>query len=455
MTIKDVGLGGTNSATYQSLGTLIAEFVPMKFQSQINQDSAIIAGNALDEGKPEGKEYVVPLHGGNRGSVGWVRDKGRLPTPESKIPCNARALPAFLVGNISLGIGAAMAELKGPELITDLDAEMDSVVENLSQFLARGIVDQSIAPQAGTTWDTTAANGVATVNFLDVSLFRPGSAYDFLDVSSSKGYVVRCTAVTPAAVGANSEDVAGSASFINDVPDPATGSATVLTDTTIATGDSFRPRGFSAGFGGANTDAGQRITNFDDIAGSQATAALYGITPGAPSTSTHPNWLGRYRNLNGTYSQEALVKFMSGVKTFSGDYPDIVVMNPLAAAAHSMAVGFHGAIFGVTAGISAARPTPTDKSTDKYGAIANDDGLRVGGARIIQEPNMPAARIAVYKKKFLKLAVWKKISADMEAGDPILLGRTFFDRGAQVSGGYNLVPHKRCTVGVFDNITGL
>lgn len=455
MTIKDLGLGGTNSATYKSLGTLIKEFAPLKFQTQINQASELIGSGQLEEATPDGEEYIVTLDGGNKASVGWVRDKGRLPTGMSSQPVKARALPAFLVGVISLGMGAAMAQLTGPQVVKKLDEEMDATTKNLAQFLARGIHDVGVNPQAGATWTATAADGTVTVPFLDASLFRPGSAYDFIDVSSGFAYVVRCTAVTPAAIGANTEDVAANVAFINDVPNPATGNVVALTDTTVATGDSFRPRGYTAGFGAANTDAGQRCNNFDDIAGSGAVAAFMGITPGAIDDTHFPNWLGRYRNLNAAYSQEALVKFMAGVKTFSGEYPDVAVMSPMVGAAHVMATGFHGGVFGVTAAISASHPMTVDKTADKFGAIAEDSGLRVGGAKIVQDSNMPAARAIVYKKALTRLAVWKKLGPDEEAGDPILLGRTFYDKSAQLSGGYNLVSHKRCSVGCFDNITGL
>lgn len=459
MALKDVGFGGTSTSTYQNLTTLIREFAPRKAEVQIQQQSDLIGSGYLEEttdGVDEYGDYVVPLEEGNRQSVQWIRDKGRLPTPEAVIPTKARFTPAYLVGNVSMGIGAAETKSPGPTQVRKLSRDMDSVMKQLAQFLARGIHDVGVNPQAGTTWSGTGADSTATVNFLDISLFQPGSAYDFIDLSSGFAYVVQCTAKTPAAVGANSEDVAGSVSFINNVPNPATGSVVALTDTTIATGDSFRPRGYTAGFGAANTALGVHCVGFDDIAGSGASSSLGGITPGIYSSTTHPQWIGRYRNFNGVYSQEAVVKAFAGLKQFSGEYPDVAVMSPIVAAAHAMATGFHGAVFGVTAGVSAARPQSVDRTMDKFGTSAKSKtGMKVGGADIIQDSNMPAARMVAYAKDMLRLVWFKKIGADEEGGDAVLLGRTFFDRGAQISGGCQLVPHKRCAVFVGDNFTSL
>lgn len=461
MAIKDVGLGGTGSASYATLGTLIAEFSPVKFQNQINQQSPLLSSGLLPKVEPDGEEYIVTLDGGNKASVGWVQDKGRLPIGNATLPVKARALPSFLVGTISLGMGAAMAKLTGSQVVTKLDEEMDQTTSNLAQAMGRGIHGQLVSPQAGATWSGTAADATVSINFLDVAMFRPGSAYDWTNATDIKSWTVQCTSVTPAAVGANTEDVAGTVVFTNNVVNASNSTVPTLSTTTVLTTDAFRQRGATAQDTGvasgsvALADIGQRISSFDDIAGSaaNATAAFMGVT-----TAQFPGWTGRYRNLNGAYSQEAVVKFLGGLRTYSGLMPDVVVMHPIVAAAHTMSVGIHGVVFGVGSGspaISAARPMPTDKSFDKFGNLYEDSGLRVGGATIVQDPNCPAARVTAYAKSATKLAVWKELGPDQEAGDPILLGRTFYDRGVQLSGGYQLVTHKRASVGVLDNITGL
>jgi hypothetical protein len=441
------------AVTSSALTTLIAEFAPEKFQNAINLASPLIASNLLEKENVDGKEIEVTLMGGGISSTAWVSDNGTLPLGAAYTPVIARALPSYLVSQISMGRGATLLNLDDKGFSSLLDGTLDECAAHCGQVLGRGLHGGSIAPQAGTTWSGTAANSTASVDFTDISLFRPGAAVDYLDATSNS-FVVRVTTVTPAAKGSNSDAVAGTVGFINDVPNPATGNVVALTDTTIATGDSFRTRGETAGFGGALTViTGQKINSFDDMAGPSgaATASFMGVT-----AANFPGWAGNSKTLSAAYSQEAMVSFMGRIFQLSGFYPDVVVMPPQVAAAHVANTGVQASVWGTpTAAYTAARPMNVDRSADKFGNVYEDGGLRVGGAKIVQDPNCIATRIECFNSKKTKLAVWKEMSPAQESGDPILLGRTTYSNQSIMEGAYQFYTTKRATVGVVDSITGL
>lgn len=435
------------AVTTSALTALIAEFAPERFQTAINLASPLY--EYMDKEEVEGKEIEVTLLGGANASTTWVADNGTLPTGHAPTPVIAKALPAFLVSKISMGRGASIAKLSDSQMSSLFDAVLEQAAEHCGQVVGRSLHGGSVAPQAGTTWSATAANATATVNFLDISLFRPGAAYDYLD-ATSVAFVVRCTEVTPATVGANSDNVAGSASFINDVPNPATGSVVALTDTTIAIGDAFRARGETAGFGGALTLTGSDINSFDDMAGSSPGGAFMGVT-----SAQFAGWRGQNKALSAAYTQEAVVGFLGRAHQQSGVYPNVAVFSPQVVAAHVAATGVHGAAFGQSQALSAARPMNIDKSADKFGNLSERGGLKVGGADIVQDPNSIATRATFFHKAKTKLAIWKEMGPIEEAGDPVLVSRTAYTNEAIIEGGLQLYTTKRGSVCILDSITGL
>ena len=432
-----------------SLSALISAFAPERYDTAINLASPLFASGLIEKEDVDGKEIEVTLLGGANASTSWVADNGTLPLGMAPTPVIARAMPAFLVSKITMGRGASIAKLSDSQLSGLFDATLEQAAEHCGQVLGRSLHGGSTSPQAGTTWSSTAANATATVNFLDVSLFRPGASYDFLDLTSVS-FVVRCTEVTPATVGANSDAVAGSASFINDIPNPATSAVVVLTDTTIAVGDSFRARGETAGFGGALTLTGADINSFDDMAGSSPGASFMGVT-----STAFPGWRGANKSIAAAYSQEAVVAFLGRMHVQSGVYPNVAVLSPQLVAAHIAATGVHGAVFGQSNTISAARPMPVDKSADKFGNVSERDGLKVGGASIVQDPNCIATRAVFFHNSKTKIGIWKKMGPVEEAGDPVFISRTAYQNEAIVDGGYQLYTSKRASVGILDGFTGL
>lgn len=447
-----------STVTASSLSTLIGEFGPKYFERGINQASPLIKSKLLPKTDPDGEEYVVDLFPSASHATGVILDAGRLPTGGSGSPVKARALPAVIVSVLSQGRAASKMGLSDDRRTRLLDQEMKERSADVGRILNRAIIGGSISPQAGTTWSATSANATATVSFLDISLFREGMAVDFIDLSSSKGYVVRVTAVTPSAVGANSANVAGTVSFINDIPDPSTSSVVALTDTTIATGDSFQIRGATAGFGGSSTLQGALLNSFDSMAGgaagASATASFMGQDPATMGVGY--NWRANYLSAAAAYNQEIALGFAARIATVSGVAPDVVVMHPQLAAAHKASGGQQSAAaFGMTAGISSHYTRSLDSSVDKYGNSYEDDGLRLSGAKVLQDPNCQPGRAIFFNSEYTKLCVWSEMGPDEEAGESVLLGRSFYTNEVQFSGLYNLVTDKRSTVGILDGFTSL
>jgi hypothetical protein len=436
-----------------NLSTLLSEFGPKYFAAGVSSKAPLIGSGALKKIPVEGEEFVATLYPVSNHALGFALDGGYLPVGGSGLPVKARAMPTALVAHISMGAIASKMRLPVEQRIKQLDLELKNRAAAAGRQLDRAIIGGGVAPQAGTTWSGTAANSTATVSFLDISLFKPGMAVDYLDASSTS-FVVRVTAVTPSAVGANTANASGTVSFINDVPNPATGSVVALTDTTIATGDSFRLRGYSAGFGGALTAQGAMPNSFDDMAGSSTyNTTFMGVDPSTAANGPL-NWVAHYLSLGAAYSQEAASAFHSRISAMSDCPPDIVVCHPQTAAAHRASGDFHGAVFGVSAGLSAGHHKPIDRSLDKYGSVYEDDGLRLSGARVISDQSCQIGRIIFFDSEHTKLGVWAEMGPDEEAGDAELLDRTYYKRAVQFSGLYNLVTDLRSSVGILDGISG-
>ena len=461
MTLPNVGYGQSTTSTYATLQGLIQEFSAEKFQITTNVQSNFLASGALEEVEADGEEIVVEVEVGSNPTTSFIGDFGRRPIGQTALPAKGRVVPSNVTAVLSLGATGALTKMSVKGLASTFDNKLTTVAEDVARFRCRALFNNSVSPQAGTTWSSTAANGTATIAFLDVSMFKPNAAYDFCDLSSSKSYVVRCTAVTPAAIGANSANIAGNVAFINDVPDPTTGSATALTDTTIATGDIFRLRGSTAGFGGAiAVVTGQPLNSYDDIAGSGAATAIIGIDP-----STTAGWVGQTIAAGAAYSQELVMQFAARVNTYGGQMPTHYLMHSQLAAAHAIASGQSGAANGIAAAnVAGTRTMTLDKTMDKYGTMLADDGedgayrpcpYTVGGRPVIIDDNIPPTTLICHNKKKVKLGVWKRMSPDEEAGSSLLLSRTFFAKETYFSSSEQLYPVKRSCIGTITGITNL
>lgn len=450
MTVKNVGYGGASSSTYQTLQSLIAEFAPERFVTTTNLRSALLASGALEKVEQDGEELVIEVEVGSNPTTMFIQDFGRRPVGQTPTPAKGRVVPSNVHAVLSLGQTAQYAKMSDSRLTNVLDAKLSNVAKDVARVVCRGLFGTNIAPQAGATWSGTAADSTVTVNFLDISIFKPGAAYDFVDLSATKSYVVRCTGVTPAAVGSNSANIAGSASFINDVPDPTTGAPVALTDTTVATGDAFALRGTYAGFGGSNTAiTGARLNSFDDIAGSGATSSFMGIDP-----ATTPGWAGQTLALAAIYSHEAALQFAARIDQFGGENFTHAVMPPQIAAAHAIMSGNQGAVYGISAQATASRVQTLDSSMDKYGKVL-DSGLRLAGREVVIDTNCPATAIVFHNKDNAKLAIWKEMGPDEEGGSNILLNRDTFSIDSYFSGSMQLYTVNRASIGMMTGITGL
>lgn len=447
MAIKTIGFGGTGDSSYDTVSALIKAHAPARYENAINMASPIFGSGFLQKEEMQEDEWEHTIFGGGNSSTSVIRDAGRMAQGEGKKPFLCREQPANIISLLSMGRRAAKSKLRTQKLASLFDSAMEEAASDCGRTVGVQLHGSAVNPQAAATWSGTAADSTVSIDFEDVRAFRPGNAYDFIDTSATLAYVVRCTDVTLAAKGAYSDAVAGTVAFINDVVNPATGAVVALGATAVATNDVFRTRGETAGFGAASTTIDTAFNNFSDLAGS---GTLHEQT-----TTNVGGYRGHTKTLSAAYSQEAVVQFMGRIWTNSGIMPDRCVAHPQVLAAHQAYTGQQAAVWGLTAGISAQRPMDVDKSADKFGNVFTKNTLKVGGADMMGDPNCPAATLALYNSEKTKLAVWDEMGPEEESGDPLLLGRTFFDVGAQITGGYNVITYKRSSNGVINTITGL
>lgn len=444
-----------NTVTAAALSTLIGEYGPDYFQVGINNANPLIKSGLLKKEDPDGDEYIAVLYPGANHATSVTLDGARLPQGGSGSPLKARAMPGVVVSVLSQGRAAAKMKLSDDRRTKMLDAELKERAADCGRIINRAIIGGSITPFTANAWSSTAANGTLIADFVDVSLFREGMAVDYVK-TADKSYVIRVQSVVFQAVSSASGNIAGRVTFINDVPHPDGVTGVVpLTATATATTDIFGIRGGYPGFGGTTSLSGALFNSFDTMSGSAANAVASFMGQDPATMGIGYNWRANYLSLAAVYSQEAMLAFAARIGTVSDMAPDVAFCHPQTAAAHRASGDFHGAAFGVSAGLSAQRPMNLDKTIDKFGGSYKGSGLQVAGAEIVEDPSCQPGRVVFFNSEMTKLCVWAEIGPDEEGGDPVLLGRAYYTTEVQFSGLYNLVTDKRSTVGVVDGITNL
>ena len=454
------------SVTFGNLAELVKEFAPAKYATAVNMAVPVLADNVIKKADPDDSSVLVYGLPDGMSSTTFVEDLGDLPLGIANTPFEGKAIPKPLVSVIRLGRSVSNAKMPDAKKATILDAHLEAGARNTARQLGRGLFGGTVSPDATADWDTGGgADTTVTLDFEDISLFRVGQAYDYVDVSASKSYVVRCTGITPKAL-TNSANVAGTVDFINDVKD-VSGNVQWINDTnasggtaiTVATGDKFALRGtftsssFSAGYAGTATASGNALTSLDDICGSGASANIYGI-----NASTN-NFKGQTVAASAPYSQELVLSFLAQMELYSDMGPNQVVMSPKLAAAHAASAGLHGALlYGSTTGLPSSGQVGgfvqknVEKSMDKYGSAAK---LTVRGLPITVDPNCPASTIFMFNDTTLKLYQWREMGVVDEEGNGIRVLDDKYGFQIQIAGECELVSHERRDCGSISAITGV
>jgi hypothetical protein len=460
MSVADLGFHGATSAgtagvgAYNVLSGLIHDFAPGRFRNTVNQNSPTIGTKGvLQRVKANGSELIIMARAGTHSSTTWIRDFDTLPRGTSTTPAKGRVQPTTVLSVLRIGREAWDTEVDDGKLVKLFSTTLQDAAEDAGRHIGRGLFQAAgVNPQAGATWSGTAANDTVTVPFEDVSMFKPGMAVDFLDISGPASFVVRVQFVTRIARGSGSANVAGDVTFINDVINPSTGAVVALTNTTVAVGDSFRLRGNVAGFGTASVTprTGNPMISFDDIAGTGATASLHGIDP-----ATTPGWVGALQTMAVAYAQELVAGFAMRMYADGAKWFTHVLMSPQLFSAHAASGQSVGTAFGVTGGLSAATPRQLEQSFDKYGALAEDSGVRLLGRPVVCDPNCPATQLVLHNSEVTKLAIWRELSPEEEAGSPLFVDRDLNTYSSQISGRLNLFTDDRKSTGIMRGFTGL
>lgn len=438
------------NVTVTSISGIMAEFGPLMFVNTVNSTSPLIGSGILEKVPQDGEEIVVPADVGESPATGYVQDFDRRPNGQTTTPLKARFKPSVTTTAVELGVMAAIAKMADKQLSELLEFKLKASASSNARHVGRAVYQGRVNPQATFTWSGTAANSTVTVNFLDISMFREGAAYDYVNATASTSFVVRVTAITPAAVGANSANVAGSVTFINDIINPATGAIVALSNTTGLTTDTFALRGTFPGFGGSNVAVTDKALNsFDDVAGSGAALTFGGIVP-----ASLPGWQGQTLALGAAYSHEAMLAFASRVTMRSGEQFTHALMNPLVAAAHRIQAGSFGAVYGLTAQPTAQRPMNLTASADKYG---QSGGLSLQGRPVLEDPNCPATVVVFHNKEQLKLGVWREAEPEYltEDGGVVWTNQSTMSISSHFTTALQLFTGKRSSIGVVTGLTNM
>jgi hypothetical protein len=448
--------------TYSNLSGLINEFAPMKYAKAVNMAVPTLSEGALKKADPDDSEVLVYGLPDGLASTSFVEDLGDLPAGIASTPFEGKAIPKPIVTVIRMGRSIANAKMPEKRKATIMDAHLESGARNGARQLGRSLFGGDTLPDAGWTPAAWSGNGglneTVSVDFEDVSLFRPGQAYDYVDVNLTESYVVRCQSVTPKAL-TNSANVAGTVVFINDVLDSSgnvqwinSTNASGGTAITVAVTDKFALRGtytssnFASGFAGTATASGNALTSFDAITGSGASSDLYGIT--AATT----NFKGNTVSFAAPYSQEAVLGFLSQIELYSDLGPNRCIMPPKLAAAHVASTGVHGTFAGVTGGLGGVGRKDVDASADKYG---KGGSLTLRGMPVTVDPNCHADKIVFFNDETTKLYEWRAQGVVDEEGNGLRVLDDKYGFQIQIAGEAELVAHERRDCGMITGVTGL
>lgn len=440
------------NVTINSISGIIAEFGPERFVNTINSMSPLIGSGVLEKVTQDGEELVITADVGESPATTYALDFDNRPNGQTTTPVKARFVPTMVTTRVSLGKQAALANLADKDLTKMLDTKLDASAKSVARHIGRGLYAGAVVPQAVATWSGLAADSTVSISFLDVSLFIPGASYNWVDTSLTLSYTVRCISKIAAVVGANSANVAGTVTFINDVVNPATGAVVALGATAVATDDIFALRGTFPGFGGSATAiAGKRINSFDDIAGSGASSSFGGIAP-----ANLPGWVGQTIALGAAYSHEAALQFDARITQYSGEQFTDALMSPQVAAAHRIQAGAMGAVFGMSIQPTAQRPQPLGARADKYGDVRSS-GLDLAGRAVLIDPNCPQTIVVFHNRDHAKLGVWSEMAPEelTELGGVVVTNRTTLSMDSDFTGSYQLYCAKRGAIGVMTGLTGL
>jgi len=474
--------------TFGNLSGLIKEFAPAKYATAVNMAVPVLADNVIKKADPDSSEVLVYGLPDGMSSTTFVEDLGDLPLGVANTPFEGRAEPKPLISVIRMGRSIANAKMPDAKKATILDAHLESGARNTARQLGRALFGGTVSPSDDSSpWSLTgAADGTVSVKFDDISMFRVGQAYDFVDVNNlaisdplSNVFVVRVQSVSPGSGPGftNSANVAGTVTFINDVKD-SSGNGQVIVDdagagVTVTTNDRFALRGtysrsnFATGskaayaqwnvtLGVTNVDTalaylktGNALTSLDDICGDGALLDIYGIN------ATSSNFKGQAITAGSVpYSQELVLASLAQMELYSDMGPNQVVMSPKLAAAHAASAGVHGASFGApsSAELGGIGRKDVEKSMDKYGSAGK---MTVRGLPITVDPNCPAGTIFMFNDTTLKLYQWREMGVVDEEGNGIRVLDDKYGFQIQIAGECELVAHERRDCGSISGLTSL
>lgn len=433
-----------------SFSGVLVENAKRYFDHAIQEEAPLANGEILSIEEHEGENYTFMAADRATGATRLVLDGGARPKAVTSTPAKGEATPATVTTTLGFGRLGKLAKMSDGAMGQILDFKLKSAASDCASTLERALHGWSVNPQASATWSGTAADSTVTVDFEDITGFEPAMIVDFEDDSANLSYEVSVTSVTPAAKGSFSGKVAGSVAFKNNVVDPATNAVIALGATAVATTDVFRPAGYAAGFGAADTKVTEMVS-FDDICGAGATSSLHGIT-----TSEVASWVGYRDNLAGVYTQEASLAFMEFLRQRGGVYPDVAIVPNQIMAAHVAAAGVRGAGFGHLAApaIDASVSQPLAGKRDKYGDIGSAK-IEMNGAKAIVSPLAPATKIRLCHSKFTKLIRWTEVEPEMDGDKPYHIDADNVGVLVFMSGDIQLVTERRNSCGEIYGITSL
>lgn len=291
---------------------VLKEFYADQIGELLNNSNVVASMIVPNDGRLQGRRFVVPVHRGRNSGIGARAEGAVLPTPGSQGFSVTYAVPRFLYGRISL-TGPIISATQGDDaaFVEAIDSEVTGVTNDLQRDYCRQIFGTSngVIATCGTTSSSTT---VTLLNATDTQV---------LHLWNDGGMVVEIGTVADPDAVAGERTVTGYA-----LPSQNSGTGTITISGAAVSTTSGTHFVFRESNGGASDDSGDWGDGQFELTGLQTivddTAVCQTVDP-----ATVPQWAALVDGNGGstrTFNEVLLNQALMNTEVLSGSRPNLI-----------------------------------------------------------------------------------------------------------------------------------
>jgi hypothetical protein len=409
--------------------------------------------SSLSREDAKGSVYKINVTPPASGGVGFVADNGATRSGESRTPVQGEVAPCAISGKLEIGHITLNTFTGADDSANYLVGEMESISKTMAQQAGGSL----FAPAGQLNTISALGNfsgGQGTFTVDNASMLSVGAVVEVM-AGNDKAFLVRIGQIV-----LNSSDLTAVVTCFNDVA----GAHANNTDANINTafGDLValtHPVGmYQPGTwdvvgtnGAASASLALGPTPLSTLAG---TGTVYGLSA-ANIAKTH--FIGRLVNLGAVPSHANLGAHIAHNSALTGQYPNLIVVNPLVATilgyGASTAAGQVGS-WNPSGGVGGLSRRMNDGKLDLLpGTVGKSIKVEVSGIPVMADRNCGPSTAYAVDTKCLKLLEWKKAGPLFQASDAAANKSNEFGVEVQFAHIFNFACDKRSSILGFTGLT--